>query len=247
MSSDIIPILHLDKDIFRGQVVLIKEINGCDSSFIISCVLDHQIKIKSATVLITFHHSLNHYQNVGLKMNYNIKKCIDSQFIKYSNVGQHIVNSLLQQNKLSLDDIFYKIKNDIIILLEKHDSVCILFEGISHLLDLKYDIREVNIFLRNIIKFVRSNNAYIVFQCNVANEEDVTHVMANLLSHMAHTVVEVGNLSTGLSTDISGHLIVRYPYEKFKTENVSILDFKPSCYHFRLYDRGVKLFAPGVI
>lgn len=248
MSSDIVSLLGLDKGRPQGQIILVKEINGCDSSFITSCIIGQQIKSKSSVLLITWHNMFTHYHNIGLKLNYNLSRSIEGGTVDLFNAGELLVNNVLDSKELPLNTIFLKIKERVVTLLQKHNSVCIMFEGFSHLFDLAYSLRDVNSFVRDIIYFVRElSNSFVVFQCNMASNEDVTSVMSNMMSHMADTILEVANLTTGLSADVSGHLNLKHPVQKFDPQHVSLMEVKSSCYHFKLFDRGVKLFAPGVL
>lgn len=245
MSSDIVTLLQLGKAL-SSRVVVVKEINRCDSSFITSCVLNFCIKNKAAVIIVSTHNSLQHYQNVGLKMNYNLQRYVDTGLVDYFNMGEYCINSLLSEN--NLPQLFPKLKEKVLSMRQKHDVVNVILDGISHLFDLNYSLKEVNMLCKELIPFVTSyNNSFILCHCNEAIEDDVSCVMANLLSHKAHTVLEVENLPSGWSTDVSGHLTIKYPGLKYDNEHLYIMDSKPSRYLFKLFDRGVKLFAPGTV
>ncbi|KAJ8728139.1 hypothetical protein PYW08_016524 [Mythimna loreyi] len=245
MSSDIVTLLQLDKTL-SSRTVVVKEINRCDSSFITSCVLNYCIKNKTAVIIVSTHNSLLHYQNVGLKMNYNLQRYVDIGLVDYFNLGEYCINSLLSNN--SLPQLFPKLKEMVLSMRQKHDVVNVILDGVTHLFDLNYSLREVNKLCQELIPFVTCyNNSFIICHCNEAIEDDVSCVMSNLLSHKAHTVVEVENLPSGWSTDVSGHLTIKYPGLKFNNEHLYIMDIKPSRYLFKLFDRGVKLFAPGTV
>lgn len=245
MSSDIITILHLDKDL-NGQVVLVKERNGGDSSFIVSSLLGHQVKNKIPTLFITCHNNFMHYQNVGLKMNYNLKRSIQSNLIDYYNLGEEIVNNILNNKKVDLDDIFNVIQEKVSKLKQEYNFVHIVFDGVSHLCDLHYGLKDIVIFVRNISKLVcNCNNSFLFLQINIASDDDVTFLLGNFMSHISYTCVDVLNLQTGLSADVSGHLVIKHPGEKFDIELMSDMGPKALLYHYKLFDKGVKLFAPG--
>lgn len=246
MSSDIISCLQLDKNL-PSRIIVVKEINGCDSSFIDSCVLSHCIKNKTSVIIVSTHNSLHHYQNVGLKMNYHLQKHIESGLIEFYNLAEESLNSLLNNGGTSIQDLLLKIKEKI---LEKQQigEVNIILDGVSHLFDLQYTLKEVNDFVKQIFDLIKeSNNSFLLCHCNDASEDDVTHTMSNLLVHKAHTVLETETLPSGWSADVSGHLTVKHPGEKFHTEHTFSLNLKPTKYLFKLFDRGVKLLAPGTI
>lgn len=248
MSSDIISCLQLDKAITTNRVIVAKEINGSDSSFITSCILGHCIKNKQAVLLITTHNSLLHYQNVGLKMNYNLEKYIDSGLIQIFKLDEVLVNLLLANETDSLQNIFSNLNESMNLTKPNNDVVNIIFDGVSHLFDMQYSLKDVNKFCNSIIKLGRCNpNSFVLFHCNLATEDDVTHVLTNLLCHAAHTILEVGNLSSGFSADVSGHLTIKHPGQKLSLDQMYSMDTKPSRFLFKLFDRGVKLFAPGTV
>lgn len=245
MSSDIISLLHLDKSI-SSKVIVVKEINRCDSSFVSSSILNYCIKNKTGVVVVSTHNSLQHYQNVGLRMNYNLQRYVDTGLVDFFNFGEYCVNNLLTDN--SLPELIVEVKEKILSMQKKYETVCVILDGISHLFDLNYTLQQINTFCKELIKVVtKHNNSFVVCHCNEANEDDVTFVLANLLSHKAYTVLEVENLPSGLSADVSGHLTVKYPGLKFDSDHVYTIDIKPSRYLFKLFDRGVKLFAPGTV
>ncbi|CAB3230070.1 unnamed protein product [Arctia plantaginis] len=245
MSSDIIALLQLDRTL-SSRVVVVKEINRCDSSFVTSCVLNHCIKKKAALCVLSTHNSFQHYQNVGLRMNYNLQKHVDSGLVDFHSLGDHCVHNLLSEN--SLPELFHKVRERITSMQQKNDEVNVIMDGVTHLFDLNYSVQQINRFCKELIELVTGcNNSFIVLHCHKANEDDVTSVMSNLLCHKAHTVLEVENLPSGLSADVSGHLTIKYPSLKFDTDHLYTMDMKMSRYLFKLFDRGVKLFAPGTV
>lgn len=246
MSSDIVSILQLDKEFNLGRLIVAKEINGCDSTFLISCVLGHCIKNKSAVLVVSTHNSQLHFQNVGVKINYNLQRHIESGLVNFYNAGEVIVNSLVDNQEVSLDNVFFGIIGKILTLREKYGTVNVIIDGISHFFDMHYSLKDVNKFCNDVISVCRDDNCFMLFHTNVVDDE-VTHVLSNLLSYKAHTVVSVESLSSGWSADVSGHLTVAYPGRKFETEHMYNMDIKPTRYLFKLFDRGVKLFAPGTV
>lgn len=248
MSSDIVSILQLDKELTSRRLIIAKEINGCDSTFLVSCVLGHCIKNNLATLVVSTHNSQLHFHNVGVKINYNLQKHIDSGLINFYNAGDVIVNSLVENQEISLGNVFLDIKERILAIREKYGTVNVIIDGISHFFNLQYSLKDLNKFCEDVISLYTDDNtnSFMLFHTNVV-DDDVTNVLANLLSHKAHIVVTVESLSSGWSADVSGHLTVTYPGKKFESEHMYNMDIKPSRYLFKLFDRGVKLFAPGTV
>lgn len=247
MASDLLACIQLDKQSMASQVLVAKEISGCDSSFITSCILGHAIKNKSPVLLVLIHNSLSHYQNVGVRMYYNIKNSINSGQVDVFDFAEEVESVLLRSKHNTLDNIFSKISDKIIQMQDKHHQVSVIVDGVSHLFDLQYSIKEINQFCRQIVKAVRHRNGFVLFHCNVAIEDDTTQVLSNLLSHMAHTILQVESLPSGRSADVSGHLKVTYPSRKFDEKILFNMNLEPSQFLFKLFDKGVKLFAPGTV
>lgn len=248
MASDIVTTLELDKKSLSSKTFVIKEINGCDSSFVASCVFGHFIRVKSPVLIISSHNSIKHYHNVGLKMNYNLNRGIESGFINFYDIGKEYVNKVITNEGLPIETIYKNIKEKIELIQKQFNVVNIVFDGVSHLLDMQYNLREVNFICTNIINLVRSySSSILIFHCNVAQEHDVTCILANLLSHKAHTILEVEHLASGLSNDVSGHLTLQYPGRKFEDDRMFSMDPNATQYLFKLFDRGVKLLAPGTV
>ncbi|KAJ2946039.1 hypothetical protein O0L34_g4958 [Tuta absoluta] len=246
MSADIIVNLQLDKELPSSRVIAAKEFNGCDSSFIVSCVLGHCIKNKKAVIVVSMHNFLSHYQNAGLKMNYNLQKQMENGLIDFYNYGQEKLNNLMCNEITTVDTLLNNLEEKLNEMKKKYENVNIIFDGLSHLFDLQFSLKEVNMFCKKVIENVQNQNgSFVLFHLNV--EDDVTHAMASLLSHMAYTVVDVESLASGWSTDVSGHLTITHPGQKFTDEHMFNMELKPSKYLFKLFDRGVRLFAPGTV
>ncbi|XP_013199770.2 elongator complex protein 6 [Amyelois transitella] len=247
MATDIVSLLQLENG-FSGRVITVKEIMNCDSSFIISCILSHCIKNKSAVVLVSAHNSLSHYQNVGIKMNYSLQKHIDSELIKFCDLGHEYADYLINDKNGSIDNFITKVTEIMTQMQDKYETVNIILDGITHLFDMDYNVRDVNLFCKEIVKKARSNNSksFVIFHCNVASDDDVSNVIANLLSHKSDLLLEVENLPSGWSTDVSGHLTIKYIGKKFEPDHL-FSNLKSNKYLFKLFDRGVKLLAPGTV
>ncbi|CAK1547183.1 unnamed protein product [Leptosia nina] len=246
--SDVITSLHLDKGVVTHKLIAVKELNGCDSSFIISCLLGHCIRNKNALLVVCLHNSQEHYHNVGLKMNYNLNKNVESGLIHFYNAGEELTRAILDSNSISANIFCTKLKEQIDKIKKNYNSVNIIIEGVSHLFDLEFSLREVNYICKEIINLVRDyDNSFLLMQCNAACDNDETHVMANLLAYKVHVLVEVDHLASGWSTDVSGHITFKYPSRKFEKEHKHKIELKPSHHLFKLFDRGVKLLAPGAV
>ncbi|XP_059047084.1 elongator complex protein 6 [Achroia grisella] len=246
MSSDIIAALHLERETL-GSVIVAKEINNCDSSFIISCVLGHCIKNRNAVILISTHDSMAHYQYVGSKMNYNLEGHMELGLISFFDLGEECINILLKKDNNSIQYLISKLNERILKITEKYDKVNIILDGVSHLFDMDFNLKSVNHMCNELVNLSRKYSSFILFHCNVASDDDVTNVMANLLSHKAHILLEVESLKSGWSADATGHLTIKYIGQKFNIKHMYTMELKASHYLFKLFDRGVKLFAPGTV
>lgn len=246
MASDIIAVLHLEKQSL-GKVIVVKELNKCDSSFITSCVLGHCIKNRNAVILVSTHNSMSHYQNVGIKMNYNLQKHVESGLVTFYDLGKDCVYNLLKNENKSVQQLIFNLNKKVSIIREKYDKVDIIWDGVTHLFDLEFNLKSVNEICNEFVKLARKYSSFILFHCNVASDDDLTCVMSNLMSHKAHILLEVESLSSGWSADVTGHLTIKNIGQKFDIEHMYIMDYKPSHYLFKLFDRGVRLFAPGTV
>ncbi|KPJ08184.1 hypothetical protein RR48_12923 [Papilio machaon] len=180
-------------------------------------------------------------------MNYNLNRCIDDGLVQFYNLGEEYVEKMLENEHISLEHVYQNIKDKAECMRNKYNVVNIIFDGVSHLLDMHYNLKEVNLICSKVIELIREYNSLLICHCNVANDHDLTHVLANFLSHKAFMVVEVENLASGWSSDVSGHMTIKYPGKKFDKEHMYSLDIKPAQYLFKLFDRGVKLLAPGTV
>ncbi|XP_050667220.1 uncharacterized protein LOC126966945 [Leptidea sinapis] len=245
--SDIISILKLDQR-HISNVIVAKELNHCDSSFITSCVLGHCIKTGSSVFVICLHSTTPHYESVGMKMSYNLQKSINSGLIKFFNLDMMDVGLGLQTNCLvSPEKFITQAKRYLEAMKNKHLHVNIIFEGVSHLFDIGYSLKEIHFICKELVDITRKDKSFLLLNCNVANEGDETHVLANLLAHKSDVAVDINQLSSGWSIDVTGNINVVYPSRKFNSDYVYNLDPKPSHHLFKMFDRGVKLLVPGTL
>ncbi|OWR47011.1 DID protein [Danaus plexippus plexippus] len=180
-------------------------------------------------------------------MNYNLQKSVDSKIINFYDLGNELVSNMFEDKDSSLE-FMCKIKEQIKAMYDKNGTVNVIFDGVSHLFDLELTLKDINSLCKDVIDLLHSyNNSFLIFHCNVSHCDNVTNVLANLLSHKSHILVEVESLPSGLSSDVSGRLTIRYLYRKFQSVNLHIFDQKSSQYLFKLFDRGVKLLAPGTV
>lgn len=247
MANDVIHTLDLDNEGLKGKLILVKENSGCDGSFFHSCFISKQIKDKGAICLVTVHNDFNHYYSVGMKMGYNLKTLKDTGSVINIDFLDIVSNHIdLNESVDFVSILFSKIENAIRTLRSKHSSVCLIVDDLTHLSNLKFTITDINLFILKCSNYVINDEQFcVVFGTHVTSSNDDSFIVSQLVSHMADIVCDVSNLKTGRSVDVSGSFKILKPWLDNDSTSLST-HTKLNNYLFKLFDRGVKVFAPGL-
>lgn len=249
MASDVLAALDLDKESLMGQFFLIKEMSGSEAHFIHSCLIARQIKDQGSVCLVTLHNSFHHYHCVGQKMGYNLDKLKEAETVKSVDCLSLVSDTLISSknadctayNKIKIDDLFDIVNKAVKSLLSKHPSVFLIVDDITGLLEMGYTIIEVNTFVQLCKSLILSNDkCSIAVGVHVISESDSSFILSGLVSHMADVICEVSGFKTGRSRDVSGTFGVSRPWSSISNNLVKL-----NSYHYKLFDRGIKVFAPG--
>ncbi|KAL1477631.1 hypothetical protein MTO96_017095 [Rhipicephalus appendiculatus] len=123
----------------------------------------------------------------------------------------------------------------------KGGEVLVLVDDVSSLLNFGLGCREIAGLLHSLRlePLVRERGTVVAGAKSCGREDDADcHRLCTYLSHLADATIDVRGLSTGHSRDITGQISVT------RTSNTQLPTTKQM--HFRIEDRGVKLFPVGL-
>ncbi|KAH8041854.1 hypothetical protein HPB51_018648 [Rhipicephalus microplus] len=120
-------------------------------------------------------------------------------------------------------------------------EVLVLVDDASSLLNFGLGCREISGLVHSLRlePLVRERGTVVAGMKSCAREDDADcHRLCTYLSHLADATIDVRGLSTGHSRDITGQIsVTRTSYTQLPTTKQM---------HFRIEDRGVKLFPVGL-
>lgn len=257
--------LGIDRVNMNGKMILIQEQHGTNANFLLNAVLLHALKKTQAVCLVLCHNTFGHYHNVGMRLGYNLLALkekgqitvVEPMKIAASNVADMYKDSVDKEEIVIPDaastehanivrTLFTRVKESYDEASKFKESVVLIIDDISHLLDLGLSIRDAMYFVRYLRSFVASHPSSQL--CILAHtyqwdpQTSNADAVANMLRHMAHLCVATEPFKTGHFGDTSGKLIVRWRTESVRskyhwTEETTHL--------FKLSDWQVKICIPG--
>lgn len=234
MATDIFSLLTNDSGL-QFKCLAVTEESEADGNFILTSLISHfLLKLKGSVCLVTLHHSSEHYRNVLAKLGgHNVEKLQESGHL----IVIDALSMLTQTDPvIQVKDLFLLLRSKVKLLSGITSKVLLVVDDISDILAAGFTIQLTLSFLQycNSLKYEipSISMAILTHRCG---EDEEHEVLAAAVSHFSDVYIQVSGLKTGYSNEISGRLIIKYP-------------LKPSCeqYHYKLLDRHVKVFAPGL-
>jgi len=215
------------------RFILIKDNTAGRNGIFSHHFLGYGLKNKKKVILLGLEHSLGHFHLVGVKLGYNPMKAKETGELCYIDGSSKILNSALQQDNilrpgLGLEELYNEVVDNV-----KNGSIVII-DNLSFLSLLGFSDRELHIFLKKILSKLVSLEGHLI--CTAVPLVTSTQ-FTNYLSRLADIEINVEDMRTGKSRDVSGHLTFQ-----FRQENG---DMKNCDYQFRVEDKTVKIFPPG--
>ncbi|XP_049827599.1 uncharacterized protein LOC126266943 [Schistocerca gregaria] len=230
MSADVCAVLGPEVSECLTAVV---EKHGSDGSgcTVLDCLAARDLLSGDRAVcLVCLMHTPVHHRNVLARL--GVPK-------PETHAALYFVDALSQLGCISgcsPDDLFSQIIKVISAAQVSGIShLSLILDDVSVLLDIGWDLKQVISFLSRLRSLKLASMAVLT---HTAGADTLTSLLAAALIHSSDTAVSVLPLSTGVSADVSGTLIIRHLQRPNNT---------PQTFHFRLTDRQVKVFAPGSI
>ncbi|XP_050299152.1 elongator complex protein 6 [Anthonomus grandis grandis] len=219
----------------EDKIIFIQENSFADSNFIITHLIKQLLYDKSRACVLTLHNTVEHYQNVGKKLGYDLNQAIQKGEIRIIDPMEELVANigLNEEDPRSrlLTCLYAALKTHIEqFLLQKEQPVYLIIDDLSHFLDLGLGIPAIINFTNLFINLTSDKNIFAVINSHVSSKSDL--IVADSLHYICDLYISVSPLKTGKSSDVSGLMTI----QRGEDENR---------YHFRTFDRGVKTFHPG--
>lgn len=232
------PVLAALQIKLEDRIISIKENDKADSNFILTHLIKQILYENNKICLVNLHNPLEHYQNVGKKLGYDLSKALKDNTIKIIEPLNDIVDNIgleedyLQEDKESIVKcLYFDIKKNLDELIHGSESQAyLIIDDVSHLLDLGVELTLVVNFVNYCANLINNDKISVVLNSHTSSKTD--EIICSNLQYIADVHVEVSALKTGQSTDVTGLITI----EKLSGKNQ---------YHYKAFDRGVKTFHPG--
>lgn len=245
-------LLNILKPKSSEKVISIRENGLADANFIITnLMLDIFAEKANRMCLVIMHNTVGHYHNVGKRIGYDLLSKIRNGYVTtieplkslYEQLGSTDANdnTYLSTNKEDIAKKLFlniKCKIDSFLKDEAVGKVYLVIDDISHLLDLGIDIKYIITFLKYCIALTTDREVYMIVNCHISPSNVHDEIISNALTYVSDLNIEISNLKTGISRDVSGILKVVRHEQNMPQLNENI-------YHYKAYDREIKVFAPG--
>lgn len=225
----------------HDKIVLIKENKLADANFIVTHLMKQIFADRNNKIcLVNLHNAIKHYVTVGKRLGYDLQKRIDDGYVRLvepiksisDDLNTHYMRFINNDSEKLIGYLFKNIESEINGLIGNDDdiNVYLIIDDLSHLLDMNAGINHILSFINTCINMERVST---IVNCHVASKLD--ELLANSLEYLADVKVEVSELKTGRSVDVTGYMSVVRPSCDKASNN----------YHFKAYDRGIRMFKPG--
>ena len=217
-----------------------------DASFLIHHLIAFHLKNDMRVVLVSFLNCFKHYNSIGLKLGINLTTSIsEGTFTFIDCFSQNDVNLVGCESKDYLSHLSARLQDCItrhyvnspdvplILLLDDFSTPVILGESLVRTLDLVFST----------CALLEAKSALQSSVClHVSVLEELESTESKLVRHLASesdVILTVQGLATGICKEVHGKLISRC------RRTLSTIAWQREECHYKLEDRGVKLFAIG--
>lgn len=222
----------------KDKIISVRENSGADSNFILTHLMKQFFYEKNKICLVSLHNSVEHYQNVGKKLGYDLGEALKKDELSIIDPLNDIVDCIgldenfLQEDKDNIVKSLYlnieKTLNDL--LANGTQQVYLIIDDLSHLGDIAIEVSQIINFVNYCISLTDDDRIAIVLNNHVATNVD--EIISNNVHYVADVHIEISALKTGRSQDVTGLISVERSSQKNQ-------------YQYKAFDRGIKTFHPG--
>lgn len=220
------------------RIISVRENADTDSNFILTHLMKQILYEKNKLCLVNFHHPLEHYQNIGKKLGYDLLQAVEDKEVTIIDPLNGIAECIGLE-----EDYFREDKDNIVkclyldirknleqLLVDGNHQVYLLIDDLSHLSDLAVELSDIIAFVHYCINLINNERISVILSNHVSSNKD--EIISNDLQYTADVYIEISPLKTGKSADVTGFLTIEKNFQKTQ-------------YQYKAYDRGIKTFRPG--
>lgn len=244
MVDNVTKALMLDKYSIDGKTILLLQQD--DSSPFLHSLLAQSAKMRRKILLVSFSQVLGYYHSIGTRLGWNSNMLLSSGQLQFIGGLQAVKDAftnpessnpfsfLNKSHSFSLSDLLLKVES---ILTSWHEEeFTFVLDELHYLCSIGVEMHDVGRFYQACHSLVQAcPKGALIVSTGVFSQESEETQCSKLFAHWSDLVLTDKGLKTGRSKDVSGILAV----------NWKIPPFSEQLYHYKCFDRGIRMFAPG--
>lgn len=219
----------------------IRQESDVDGSFLINCILGQTfLTPNTSAILVCLHHTYDHYFNAGKRLNFNLNDARNKGNLVVIDVLKATANSLCNFDSAKIkpekvvSDIAADIEAKVTDLLQFKSSVTVILDDVHSLSHLKANDHLIIALCRRLQKFSETLAPKLSVIIKLHNS-NLYECLANNISTLAKSEIQVNKLTSGQSKEVDGRLVVKRG-NGFDGEKTVL---------YKVNDRNIVIMQPG--
>lgn len=219
----------------------IRQESDVDGSFLINCILG-QIFVtpNTSAILVCLHHTYDHYFNAGKRLNLNLNDARNKGNLAVIDVLKATASTLCNFDSAKIKpetivgDIVADIESKVADLLQVKSSVTVILDDVHSLSHLKANDHLILSLCRRLKRLSETLAPKLSVVIKLHNS-NLYECMANNISLLAKSEIQVNKLTSGFSKEVDGRLVIK---------RGNGLDIEKTVL-YKVNDRNIVIMQPG--
>lgn len=245
MADSVTKALMLDKIPIDGKSVLLVQYN--DGSPFLHHLLCHNARLSRKMCLISFKQNVGYYHSVGSRLGWNLNNQLSKGQFSFLGGLQTLSDAFDTTDTNNPFRFVFQhcspLLSNLISAVQtalsgwKDEAFTLVIDDVDCLFNMGIPFKDVVMFYQHCHSIVHSSGSKGSLVVSVSlSPSDIELVrFSSLLSHWSDLVLTEKGLQTGVSKELGGSLAIHW----------NVTPFTQQVYHFKCFDRGIKMFAPG--
>lgn len=198
-----------------SNFTFIRQESDVDGSFLINCILGQTLASpQKSAILLCLHHTYDHYFNAGKRLNSNLNDARNKGSLHVIDVLKRIGHDLLSYDALKVqpekvvNELVEDIEAKVNQLLEGKTSVTVILDDVHTLSHFRVNDNLILALCRRLKKFGESLASKLNVVVKLHNS-NLYEFLANNISDLADSEIQVNKLTSGYSKEVDGRLVVK--------------------------------------
>lgn len=195
--------------------MFIRQESEVDGSFLINCILGQTfLTPNTSAILVCLHHTYDHYCSAGKRLNFNLNDAQNKGNLVVIDVIKDMATELCKfgpfkiQPENMVNDILNDIETKVAMLLKERSFVNVILDDVHTLSHLKANDHLIMGLCRRLKKLSETLTPQLSVIIKLHNS-NLYDVLANNISNLAQSEIQVNKLTSGYSKEVDGRLVVK--------------------------------------